>query len=113
MLLPLPLALLRAEHGDHPSRVAIIDTPRLVRRRCASVVVAVLTPLALVLGASAAEIRTRVSSTQTPRFVSTRAVTPTQDIGSCASDVVNLFVTLASLPGDVASEVVTHLSRDY
>jgi hypothetical protein len=54
-----------------------------------------------------------VSSTQAHRVVPTPALTPTQDIGICASDVVNLVATIASVPGDVASEAMAHLSADY
>jgi hypothetical protein len=106
-------ALLRAAHGDHPNRAASIQPPRLVRRRTAIVVMAVLTPLAVVLGASAGELRARVSSTEAPRRVATPVPRPTGDVGICGFDVVNLVATIASLPGDVASDVMAHLSTDY
>lgn len=106
-------ALLRAAPGDHSVRGATANQPRLVRRRTAVVVVTVLTPLALLVGASAAELRTPVTPAQSRHAAPTPGVAPTRDLGTCASDLGNLFVTLALMPGDVASDVVTRLSPDY
>lgn len=106
-------ALLRATPGGLPSRAATTHRPRLVRRRTAIVVVAVLAPLAVVLGASAARLTARGSSTQAPHFGVTPGLTPTPDLGICASDVSNLFAFVARTPGAVAAEVVAHLSPEY
>jgi hypothetical protein len=109
-------ALLRAAEVGH-STAAVTSGPRLVRRRSAIATVAVLIPLALLIGASAAELRARVSSSTARRFAATSATTPapvpTRDLGTCASDYENVFATLAPLPGDVAAQVVSHLSREY
>src|SRR5437867_8162040 len=105
--------LLRATQVDHPSRAVAIHPPRFVRRRTAIVMVVVLTSLALFLGAGAAELTARASSTDAPRVAATATPTPTRDLGICGSDVPNLFATIARMPGDLASEVMTHLSSDY
>lgn len=105
--------LLRATHGDEPGRAATTPQPRLVQRRTAVVLVAVLTPLAVVLGASAAHLTARASSTPTLRSAFAPVSAPTRNLGICASDVANLFATVARMPGVVAAEVVAHLSSEY
>ena len=113
------IALLRAAHQDQQEPAAIPSGPRLVRRRSAVAVVAVLIPLALLLGASAAELRARASTAPARRFAATSATTPaptpvpTRDLGTCASDYTSLFTAIAPLPGDIAAQVVAQLSPDY
>src|SRR5262249_7842978 len=63
-------------------------------------------------GAGAAQLGMRVSNTRAPRVASIPRPTPTHHEAICGSDVAYLFATLASLPGDVASEVLAHLSTD-
>ena len=111
--LAAPPSLLRAGHGDHPHGAATITPPRLVRRRTAIVVVAVLMPLVLLLGVGAATLGNREWSAQAPRLASTAALTTTQDAGICETDFVNLFAVIARLRGDVASDVVADLSPEY
>jgi hypothetical protein len=106
-------ALLRAGEGHHPHRAATSTPPRLMRRRTAIVLLAVLTPLALLLGAGAAELGNRESRARAPRLAPTAALTPTQDPGICGTDFVNLFAVVARLRGDVASEVVANLPPEY
>jgi len=113
------VALLRASPEAQQDLAELTSGPRLVRRRSVIAAVAVLIPLALLLGASAAELRARVRATTGPRFAATSARTPgptattTRELGTCASDFENVFATIAPLPGDVAAQVVSQLSPDY
>jgi hypothetical protein len=88
-----------------------------VRRRTAIVVVAVLTPLALILGASVTKLTAQPARTGAARLAPTPAPTsslvPAAHLGICASDAENLFAAIAPLPGEVAARVVAELPPDY